>query len=467
MGRIWRKGRNPYANMVKGTLRCLIEECSHLVSQILNIEDEISDTATFICNAVLRLQLFHAMRHPENILWSHEPEIHLRDGMPFISRYLPNKELDLGYNSLQRDVSVEVLPLQQVTRLVSDGPSLSLERLRMSSLLPTGSLESHSVTEIIVRFSLPTSLYILKIGYVYLMTGLNNETGQIVLMSSCDHQSRLSIHKDSLVPLPSLSERQEQQVLKNIQNHFHTEVLIGRCPPFSSVIVHEAPRALAESLLRSAGNINVQMIFTTCDACVSQNYGWKLLHRRGSFDQLKDLMQSDTLLCIDCTQSRTTQNLEKMGFTIPPGLQVVSSAEFTRRQSFMHSNVEIKTVRQILEAAVCASPSAAQEYTGTLVSIQKLPQTIELGPFEGLISWIDKLPVRATVLPALEDVHFSSDKTYFLVGMTGSLGLSTVSYMITRGARHFALSSHNPKVDSEWIQNQKALYGANINIFKL
>ncbi|KAH8701329.1 hypothetical protein GQ44DRAFT_785142 [Phaeosphaeriaceae sp. PMI808] len=58
---------------------------------------------------------------------------------------------------------------------------------------------------------------------------------------------------------------------------------------------------------------------------------------------------------------------------------------------------------------------------------------------------------------------FHSDKTYWLVGLTGDLGLSLCAYMHEKGAKHIVISSRNPKVDGNWLAEIKSR-GANLKI---
>jgi hybrid polyketide synthase/nonribosomal peptide synthetase ACE1 len=51
-----------------------------------------------------------------------------------------------------------------------------------------------------------------------------------------------------------------------------------------------------------------------------------------------------------------------------------------------------------------------------------------------------------------------------MAGLTGSLGLSLVEWMVGQGARYIALSSRNSKVDEAWLQAIEA-QGATVAIF--
>ncbi|TDZ13320.1 Polyketide synthase-nonribosomal peptide synthetase [Colletotrichum orbiculare MAFF 240422] len=48
---------------------------------------------------------------------------------------------------------------------------------------------------------------------------------------------------------------------------------------------------------------------------------------------------------------------------------------------------------------------------------------------------------------------FSDNKTYWLAGLTGGLGLSLCEWMVGQGARHFVITSRNPNVSASWLSH--------------
>lgn len=71
--------------------------------------------------------------------------------------------------------------------------------------------------------------------------------------------------------------------------------------------------------------------------------------------------------------------------------------------------------------------------------------------------------VQIRVQPVDHKELFKGDRTYWLAGLTGDLGLSLCQWMITKGARYIALSSRSPKVDPAWLRHFQSL-GATVQI---
>lgn len=53
-------------------------------------------------------------------------------------------------------------------------------------------------------------------------------------------------------------------------------------------------------------------------------------------------------------------------------------------------------------------------------------------------------------------ISFLGNKTYWLFGLTGGLGLSLCEWMVQRGARYCILSSRNPNIEAAWLHEMDA-----------
>ncbi|KAI1417950.1 polyketide synthase [Hypoxylon sp. FL1857] len=85
---------------------------------------------------------------------------------------------------------------------------------------------------------------------------------------------------------------------------------------------------------------------------------------------------------------------------------------------------------------------------------------------ENVIDWVTKVSVEARIQPLNVEEYLFSDRTYFLCGLTGEVGLSLCEWLAQHGARHFALASRNPKTEPQMIrhlQNQ----GADVRTFSV
>ena len=70
-----------------------------------------------------------------------------------------------------------------------------------------------------------------------------------------------------------------------------------------------------------------------------------------------------------------------------------------------------------------------------------------------MIDWNKSPAVALPLQPVDTNRLFSKDKTYWLIGLTGSLGLSLCERMIQHGAKYVVLSSRNPEVDDRLLHH--------------
>jgi hybrid polyketide synthase/nonribosomal peptide synthetase ACE1 len=68
------------------------------------------------------------------------------------------------------------------------------------------------------------------------------------------------------------------------------------------------------------------------------------------------------------------------------------------------------------------------------------------------LNWTTDKTVAVNLAPPEDVIRFRPDKTYWLVGLAGQLGLSLCQWMVQRGARHVVVSSRNPKISDKWFE---------------
>ena len=71
-------------------------------------------------------------------------------------------------------------------------------------------------------------------------------------------------------------------------------------------------------------------------------------------------------------------------------------------------------------------------------------------------------PVQISRLDSV--TFFKGDKTYWMCGLSGALGISLCDWMIERGAKYLALTSRNPNISPKWIEDH-AQNGIFVKIF--
>jgi hybrid polyketide synthase/nonribosomal peptide synthetase ACE1 len=102
--------------------------------------------------------------------------------------------------------------------------------------------------------------------------------------------------------------------------------------------------------------------------------------------------------------------------------------------------------------------------TVTVVTPMELVESKTVPSGLCVVDWAATAKVDAQIQPADVLVRFKHDKTYWLVGLTGGLGLSLCRWMVDRGARYVVMTSRNPSIDLSWLASLQDL-GATVKIF--
>ncbi|EDU46789.1 lovastatin nonaketide synthase [Pyrenophora tritici-repentis Pt-1C-BFP] len=112
--------------------------------------------------------------------------------------------------------------------------------------------------------------------------------------------------------------------------------------------------------------------------------------------------------------------------------------------------------QQVLSRAVSSSNGREMSAPSVQVGLETLARRERPADALTIIDWTSSstiLPARVTRFEITQ--LFKADKTYWLVGLSGALGISLCDWMIERGVRYLVLTSRSPKIDARWIQNHE------------
>ena len=124
---------------------------------------------------------------------------------------------------------------------------------------------------------------------------------------------------------------------------------------------------------------------------------------------------------------------------------------------------QVSSVPDILSVAVTESKDGAYTTEGLEVISPADVRSRDPNHLRAVVDWTCTSIVSVTIDPIDTLIQFDTDKTYWLCGLSGSLGVSLCQWMIRRGARYIVLSSRRPQVSDEWLQSMKEL-GATVRV---
>ncbi|ATY64651.1 Beta-ketoacyl synthase [Cordyceps militaris] len=464
-------GDAPFANVMKGVVRCMLVEIPHLHAQMFNVEGQLKPEkhALTMLESVMRLHISDTWkdRAPAyDPLWSVEREYMLKDDKLWIMRYDSEESLNAGYNALRRRVVQDVSTKNQVVALT---PEKKLQQYRLS---PKATVEIEGIpnSTITVQQSLSSAIKVENLGFMHLSVGKEVETGATVVAFSEKDQSSLTLPKSRLLPV-DVPDGKEHNLLVAIACNMLASDLLGKVVAGDRIVLHEPPTVLAKLLIERVANTGVQLLFTTTRRKAALQAQWKHIHAYSTDRDMRQITAANTAVFVDFSNNERRRDVvEHLTEGLPFGTRKYELGDFLPSRSILYSDSTEEQVSAALENAhltATAERSSVPFDNVANTRVQQIADDAALAETLTTVDWTDATPFPASVTLAMDEINFRPDRTYFLIGMTGSLGLSTCEYMMQRGARFFALSSRRPNVDKRWLDKVSKAYGAVVKAFPL
>jgi hybrid polyketide synthase/nonribosomal peptide synthetase ACE1 len=133
----------------------------------------------------------------------------------------------------------------------------------------------------------------------------------------------------------------------------------------------------------------------------------------------------------------------------------VRSAEFSSTLRTFHRS-SVQELSKSMRSMTSLSPPA--------MSLSEVQRQVVQRNSVILIDWTTETKCNVNIQTIHELTHLNPEKSYWLVGLTGSLGISLCHWMIRRGARTIIFTSRNPQIDPR-ILDELTSSGATIKVF--
>ena len=234
------------------------------------------------------------------------------------------------------------------------------------------------------------------------------------------------------------------------------------------ILILEPPEVLMKFLSRTIQKIGLRCTYITCLETILP--GCRGLHPSAPDRELDSLDLSSVVVFIDFSQANQTARIVD---------RILSSASRWCKYASLHDEYfrepsataksnfkDDPRFQNLLENVVSQTSELLSQYPSKdisfdQVSLQNLCETGQKIKPGSIVHWSRNEDIEVNVRPIDSSNIFSSEKTYWLVGLTGSLGVSLCEWMIHRGARFIVLSSRKPKVENRW-QEEMANLGATV-----
>ena len=480
-----RLSKNPFSNMMLGFGRTAANEIAGLHLQQLDIatpQDE--NTAKILSETLLRL--LHKptstdKNGDQDILWTVEPEILVRsNGHNQVPRLLPLEALNNRYNSGRRSITkdVDIGKVAVAIKHNSDG-AVALEKLSPTNHNIGSKAIIKKNDQLEVRITHATA-YAFKstMGHKFLALGIDmrSEARYLILVSSL--ASIVKVSKEHMTLLKT-DDSSTPTNLFYAANHLLAHAIVSPSMRGATVLVHNASKEIAEIILMQAKATGVNIVFISDknEPLVSNleikhlpNYLsraelWALLPDPGqircfvTFTSLKRSSESRDMILANLPAWCHIESVDTLYSTggcesDPAGdstlLKYIEHALERAQEQNKYSHAVFKTID--LDQLVGNSQNFAHDRDSHDINDADDCDN----DWSAILDFTSShhLPVHEKRLDAGGPM-LRSDRTYWMVGLSGALGISLCDWMIGTGARRLVLSSRNPQIELAWIESHR------------
>nr|CAG28798.1 putative polyketide synthase/peptide synthetase [Pyricularia grisea] len=468
---------DPYARMVIGFGRTIVLEMLHLRLQFLDLESNTTPSASAVAATMLRFDVTGAWDEEHGdmssgLLHSTEPELFLdAKGRLFVPRFKHNHEMNNRYQSSKANVK-EMVDADACTLELcrsSESETWELSKVDAPETLPLWVSREHLV-DVHVMYSVNRSVAITKDCFLFPILGKESRTGRPVVGLAPSLTSKVVIPSSFILHGIFTSEDRAVDTLETFFSVLIAHAALGGdCEDLSGtrVIVVEPRNQLANSIsgLATGGNASV--------LCLTSKLGTQWTHIGPKTPKLaiKQLVRPDADARTSCCILDMAEDggLAETIASFLPSTQrrVIRKADLTAHSGFLPARDCSREIRSLVSSVFHHIMSRVDGPTELPVLAPTDATGSETTPAEFVVSWKSTAKtVAVSVEPIETRVKFQADKTYWLVGLTGNLGLSLCAWMVNQGARNIVVGSKNPKIDGAFLAKMKAK-GVNFKVLPL
>ncbi|KAI1419258.1 hybrid PKS-NRPS PsoA [Xylaria sp. FL1777] len=451
---------DPYANITVGIGRSVSRELAHLRLKFVDF-DEIhyqkkQPEATILSEMLLQMVCLDLPSF-DGILWANETEVAVEQGAVLIPRVVSDEDLNNSLNSLRRSITQNMPLASHPVEFSMSDEKIVIKEMRYNteavSLSPLNVLSSS-----MLRF---TCLDGDQPFYMSIATG----EAQPRVLAISETNGSVATTTDIF---PFSDNVDADEMLSFILTVTICESLLSGTA--GTVWVHNADNSIAEIIWLVAQRKGVSVFLTTSNASRTVSSGKPIyIHPRATVREVHSLIPQNTRRFVD------------MGLELSDSLlEIVTSLRGRKvevRKGIYHASVNetfsLSYSRSSFEEILqhyCSQPELLHDRRyltpTTVVKADQLHEQPETTVASSIISWVDIQTIPVQMTPATSHPLFDAQKTYFLVGLTGDVGLSLCQWMVDLGARHLAVASRNPNIPSAVLSNLQST-GAVVRVFSL
>ncbi|KAF9775208.1 hypothetical protein IL306_006708 [Fusarium sp. DS 682] len=447
-----RSGAKPENTMVLGWGRSARLERTTMKLQVLDLEQE-SQTVDpdIICKLLLNLS--SSSSDDQDMLFTLEPELVLRDNAFYIPRIWPIDDLNELADTRYKEVYVEASPKDHFITL-DEREKLAVERLY-------GHTQAKNLEV------LASSVHGIRFQHSERLTQL------CIFQDRGSEEISLALSDKDSVEILSQYPKDNGAVPYGHQLHCLMTAAIAEATLHNlsgQVWIHGAPNWLRKELDLAASRRDAIQLFNTTSDRELVKEDVKFLHPFITERDLALAKPKDITAFVCLEDSQHGHNLVGLFRKSWPSIcieQPVLSLNSFNGVVFngLSKATFVDLVERYLSSGTLVPENLVQ---GAVIPVEDISRASLSSVLPtSILDRTTTTTITAKLLPPNHAGLFSSEKTYLLLGLAGDFGISIALWMFDSGARHVVLASRNPVVLQPVVDHVAATHGATLRFMAI
>ncbi|KAI1167690.1 hypothetical protein F5B18DRAFT_600946, partial [Nemania serpens] len=452
---------DPYANITLGIGRSASRELAHLRLKFVDFDAfplrKTDANAVLLSEMLLRMVCLD-LRGFERVLWPKETEVVVEDGVVLIPRVVPDDELNDRFNSSRREITRNVAPLLQPVEVVIRDDRLVIEEMKDDAM-------SKSSSRVNV---LSSSLFCFTCSDAsrpcYICIAYSTESKQRVLTVSDINSSVTTATPGYTFPCDENTKADDALSLVLLALICHS--LASDCD--GTVWIHNAEDGVSERIFAIAAQKNVPLFSTSSDAASRMVSSGRTtyIHPRTAQRDIRSLVPPNTRRFVDMG-AQLNSNIATFAISMQIGSQPgLYQGRLSQPFRLNYSKSRLREILRKCSAQLDRLHNPRNLVKRQIIEADQLHERLETSMSIEVISWTSAQSIRVQIKPPSQTRLFDGQKTYFLIGLTGDLGLSLCDWMADHGVKFLAIASRKPVVSPAMIARLQRK-GVSVGIFSL
>nr|WHN38868.1 polyketide synthase 7/nonribosomal peptide synthetase [Elsinoe perseae] len=462
-----RRYTNPSSSASIGLWENFRTELHGLRFQSLDFDSPSSIRAETIAVCVRRLELAGFSDKRQDVLWTSEPQVVVDESSRLlIPRYYSLDEANLRYHAAQNTVKHSMHPTKTMIELKQDSMG-DYSFVIVPSISKSHAGESH---EYLAKGARCTPKERLVIAHT-ILTPMTATAKALYLSFAYDPSSQekfltfgrtprsLWTQNNDVIPviLPDMS---PEAFLSAVAMEIWITEILDSVTSGQQILMHCGNIEFGRHLVDRSAHRDIEVIFTTNSKDIAKEHDWLFVPPFSTAEQIRSILpkKPDVCLLFEKGLEAIFQETDDCRFiNFDPFL---SSVTDSGKAAWSGAELHSMWKKKIEEAAFrvnTAGSWTSHKPTSLALYPHDLEKKTGAKTHWSILHWLSGNPsmISCEVRPLDSYQLFTRSKTYWLIGMTRDLGLSTCDWMIQHGATHIVLSSRNPNVDPAWLSNHE------------